>query len=236
MTCVPLERLQSFRRQELSDEERRLVERHLAECRSCRQLLVDDLRWEEATEGTAEGTTAAPPLKPLPEEILRQVRNLVPEDRKQPRRRQRRRTGISTWLPLAAVLVALIGGFLLYPRPEPHVEKQGVFRDLDQVSERLEPIEPAASAEVEGPVRFRWTAVAEAKVYRLVILSSEGTRLVERETQHTEVEIDTSGLGGVGDVDVDVYWLVKAQMPGGEQILSPARPMTLRSGPPGSTE
>ena len=203
MTCIPLERLRSFRRQELSEDERRLVELHLSECRTCRQTLVENLRLEDT-----------PVPEPIPDEILRQVRSLVPEPR---------RAAGPIWLAVAALLVALVGGMLLYPKSEP----EPVLRDLDPVSEHLEPIAPTASAEVRGLVRFRWTAVSNATLYRLVILGADGSRLLEKEADDTAIEIETDLLDAGGGT---LYWLVEAQLPGGHQLTSTPRALLVAGG------
>lgn len=210
MTCLSLDRLRTYRRQELPEEEGQLVELHLSECRTCRRILVDDLR--------REGLEEAREPDPIPGEVLRQVRNLVPAERRRPRLR--------AWLPLAAVLVAVLGGALLIPRHPP----ESVLRGDDEISNRLVPIEPTESAEVHGLVRFRWTGASEAQLYRLVILGVDGSRLLERESQQTEVEIDMGSLPAQGEARV--YWLVEAQLPGGDRRSSDPRLLTVTAGLP----
>lgn len=229
MTCMPVEELRSYRRQQLPEEDRRLVEEHLSECRSCRRRLVDDLRREEA---------AGP--ETVPDEILARVRGLV--DAGSPHSAASSTGGATavdgarqvlsarTWLPLAAAVLAVVGAWWLVPRPG----SEPVLRDVEAVSGRLAPIEPAADAEVEDRVLFRWTAVPEASHYRLVILGVDGARLLERETANAELEIDLGILLSHGGSGTEAYWLVEAQLPGGGRLHTDPRPIELRipDGPP----
>lgn len=220
MNCPSLERLRSFRRQQLPEEERQRVEEHLAGCRSCRRSLVDDLRREEAS-GPAE----------VPAEILTRVRGLVDE----PPKRDRPASEPSTvrkpspvraspraWLPLAAAMIALVGAWWLSPRPA----TDPVLRDIAPVSNRLAPLEPAPEAEVGARVRFRWTKVPEASLYRLVILGDDGGRILQRETVEAEIEVD---IGNAIGEAADAYWMVEAQLPGGGRLHTDPRPIRLRN-------
>ena len=241
MTCVPQDELRRFRLQELLEDERKLVEEHLSECRSCRQRLVDDLRREE---GSGPET--------VPDEILKRVRGLV-DSQSNPREtqatrstrpaQQRRPTRFParTWLPLAAAIVAAVGVLWLVPKlgteSEPdsvldsilHSDPHSVLRDAESVSGRLAPVEPAADVEIDvrinRQVRFRWTAVPEASLYRLVILGDDGGRILEHETVDAVVEIDVGAFAGSGGVDA--YWLVEAQLPGGGRLHTDPRPIRL---------
>lgn len=81
-------------------------------------------------------------------------------------------------------------------------------------------------------MRFRWTEVPEASLYRLVILGDDGGRILQRETVEAEIEVDVgdaTGEAGEEGAGLEAYWMVEAQLPGGGRLHTDPRPIRLRT-------
>ena len=244
MTCVPLERLQSFRRQELADAERRarrgvtspsagravrLLGRRSAPRVGVRprggaptDILTASsashaaARWAACGKGSGSVVAGASDADHagVSAEANGDLDLAAP--------------GRAPWSPSSAPgwLVSAARATMSRSR----IASSGIVESRSRSASRAGRAR-RPSAEVAGPVRFRWTEVPEASLYRLVILGDDGRRLVERETAEIEIAIDVDALwndeGGDTEPGREAYWLVEAQLPGGGRLHTDPRPIRL---------
>jgi hypothetical protein len=57
---------------------------------------------------------------------------------------------------------------------------------------------------------------------------------LERESEQPELELDMVSIPIQGEARV--YWLVEAELPGGDRLSSEPRPLTVTAGLPGRSE
>ncbi|MEM7586297.1 MAG: zf-HC2 domain-containing protein [Acidobacteriota bacterium] len=218
---IPETRRIDYIEDRLAAEDRLEVERHLADCESCRRELVvhfrearvaeDEARLTQQQSLSADALSAdALSTDALPADVL-QAALAVGERAARPAR----------WWPLAAVLaVAVLGGILgwVQQRSQDDAKRSqpgSVFR-LEETPQTLELIAPSESSSLPaGPVQLRWTAVLEATEYRVWVLDASGVPLVEHPTTVNEWTWPGDPNGA--------FWFVEAQLEDGSRLESEAR-------------
>ena len=159
---------------QLPDESRKEIEKHISTCSDCRSEL-----WEMA-QFKKKMNAADPPE--VSEEYLKKAEDLIYGKKEETVKKVFSRSKII--LAAAVILIALFLGFILFQLNSGSVETER-FRSYNE-GLAVSPVLPEDETEIkDSTVEFKWHPVENAITYRLTLFNANGEELWDKQVQDT---------------------------------------------------